>query len=380
MRTTFNINFVCRQSKVTKTGKAPVEMSIILNGKRTYLALPYKEDPKLFSKLMSSRKTNPLKEYVEQMYQKVLFAQAELVKQEEPVTVNTIKEFIQNGCINSYTIESLFKEYLNILRKRIGVDISQEVYRRYELVRDQFFNHISKDKQVNEINNSVIADFYAKLNQKYQSTTASGMMVRLKTIITFALDNNKMKCNPFNGIKISKRNKEVEVFNYSELQRMLNKKFVSERVSKVRDLFCFAAGSGMAYCDCMKLQPEDFCEENGQIFIQKSRQKTGVKFCAVLTPWAKEIAEKYNYDLSILKISNQKTNQTLKDIQDACEITSVDNLTFHKARHFYITYLISSGVPITTVKEIVGHSDISMTQRYTHIKIGDILNDFKKIQ
>ena len=54
MRTTFNINFVCRQSKVTKTGKAPVEMSIILNGKRTYLALPYKEDPKLFSKLMSS--------------------------------------------------------------------------------------------------------------------------------------------------------------------------------------------------------------------------------------------------------------------------------------------------------------------------------------
>ena len=50
MRNTFNVSFVCRSSKVQKTGKAPVEMSIIINGQRTYLNLPRKEDPKEFKK------------------------------------------------------------------------------------------------------------------------------------------------------------------------------------------------------------------------------------------------------------------------------------------------------------------------------------------
>jgi hypothetical protein len=40
MRSTFNIGFVCRPSKAQKSGLAPVEMTIVINGARTYLSLP----------------------------------------------------------------------------------------------------------------------------------------------------------------------------------------------------------------------------------------------------------------------------------------------------------------------------------------------------
>ncbi len=43
MRSTFNIGFVCRPSKVQKSGLAPVEMIIVINGIRTYLLLPRKQ-------------------------------------------------------------------------------------------------------------------------------------------------------------------------------------------------------------------------------------------------------------------------------------------------------------------------------------------------
>ena len=39
----------------------------------------------------------------------------------------------------------------------------------------------------------------------------------------------------------------------------------------------------------------------------------------------------------------------------------------HTFRHTYISHLVMSGVPITTVKEIVGHSSISTTLKYAHL-------------
>jgi hypothetical protein len=65
MRATFNINFICRQSKVGKLGKAPVEISIIINGRRTFISLPRKEDPKDFQKLIAAKRANNLKDYLE---------------------------------------------------------------------------------------------------------------------------------------------------------------------------------------------------------------------------------------------------------------------------------------------------------------------------
>ena len=44
------------------------------------------------------------------------------------------------------------------------------------------------------------------------------------------------------------------------------------------------------------------------------------------------------------------------------------SLRFHDLRHTYASYLASSGkVDIYTLKELLGHSDIKMTQRYAHL-------------
>ena len=217
MRTTFNIGFVCRKSKVSKSGKAPVEMSIVINGKRTYLVLPRKEDPDEFQKLISSRRMNPLKEYLEQMYRKVLTAQTELLKEGRIVCASTVKDYLQNGCSNGYTVEELFRDYLKILAKKCDVSLSYESYRRYELVRNRFLKYFGREKQVNDITNAVVADFYAELNKKYESTTAAGMMAKLKAFIKFGIDNNKIKINPFCGIKITKKTKEVEFLTDYEI-------------------------------------------------------------------------------------------------------------------------------------------------------------------
>lgn len=62
-------------------------------------------------------------------------------------------------------------------------------------------------------------------------------------------------------------------------------------------------------------------------------------------------------------ITNIKTNAYLKEIADICRIKK--NLTFHMARHtFATTVLLSNGVPIETVSNMLGHSKITTTQIY----------------
>lgn len=362
MRTTFNIGFVCRQSKVTKAGKAPVEMSIIINGKRTYLTLPMKEDPKSFQKLVASKKMNPMKDYLEQIYQKVVVAQTELVKNDIPVTAISLKDYIQNGCTTSYTIDDLFTEYLKILKKRVGVNLTAAVYRKYEIVRDLFYASISNTKQVNEITNGVIANFYAELNRKYESTTSAAMMVKLKTIITYALDNGKLKINPFNSIKISKRTKEVEYLTLDEIQAIKSKSF-NGRLEKVRDLFLFQCFTGLAYADMAQLTKEDFQFNGEQIFIKKCRVKTGISYLTVLIDEAVEIIRRYNFELPVL--SNQKYNSYLKEIADLCGITKP--MHTHIGRHTFATYMLNKGVSIEVVAKMLGHSNIKQTQHYSKL-------------
>lgn len=363
MRTTFNINFVCRTSKAVKNGKAPVEMSIIINGKRTYLTLPMKEDPKTFQKSIASKKMNPLKEYLEQMNQKVLIAQTELIKQDSPVTALAIKEYIQNGCSNSYTVGDLFNSYLKILKKRVGVNLTAAVYRKYEIVRDLFYKAINPDKQVTEITNEVISGFYADLNRKYESTTSAAMMVKLKTVVTFGIDNNRIKINPFNGIKITKKTKEVEFLTESEV-KTIKEKNLGGRLSKVRDLFIFQCFTGLAYTDMAHLTREDFqVNELGQIYIKKSRLKTGVGFTTVLFPEAAEIIKRYDYELPVL--SNQKYNSYLKEIADLCGITKP--MHTHIGRHSFATMALNRGLSLETVAKMLGHSNIKQTQHYSKL-------------
>lgn len=376
MRATFNINFICRQSKVGKLGKAPVEMSIIINGRRTYISLPRKENPKDFHKLITAKKANNLKDYLEQTYQKVLQTITEMSRRGIPLKASTLKEYIQRGFSESYTIEDLFVDYLQILQKRVGIDLSKVVFRRYELVRDLFYSHIDKNKQLIEVTNSIVTDFYAKLNKQYESTTAAGMIAKLKTVIVFGIENGKLTTNPFNGIKIRKKTKDVMFLTESEIHRIMSKKMVG-RLEKVRDLFLFQCFTGLSYSDMANLTKDDFNVNNkGQVYVKKTRQKTGVIYLVVLLDDAKRIAEKYGYSLPVL--SNQRYNSYLKEIKDLCHISKP--LHTHIGRHTAATYLLNKGIPIETVAKILGHSDIKQTQHYAKLLDDSVFKEFKKLE
>lgn len=371
MRTTYNISFYCRKSKADRQGQSPVEISLIINGQRKFINCPFKCSPEDFNR---KRRPKHIQDYVDYQRVRVATIVSEMATNGIPLTAESLREYIRSGGVKSYTVEDLFNDYFSLLKKRVGTSITQTVYDKYSRVRELFCQYFDKTKEASTITPATIQEFYAELKGKYQDSTSGGMMTKLKTIIHYGLDNNKLSVNPFQGLKISKGTKEITTITFSQLQTIINHTFVN-RVQKVADLFVFACGSGLAYTDCMHLTPEDFVEKDGKLCIFKSRLKTGVKFYSVLLPWAVDIAKKYDYKLPV--ISNQKTNSYIQEVQDICGIDV--HLTFHKARHFYAMYLLNKKVPITTVQKAIGHANLSMTQHYCKALETTIIDDISSI-
>lgn len=373
MRTTFSFNFYCRNSKIDKNGMAPVELGITINGVRKFINCAFKCSPIDFNK---KRRPKYIQDYVDSQRVRVATLVSEMATEGIPLTAEALRSFLRSGGIKSYTVSDLFNDYFKILSKRVDNGVTMETYEKYRNVRRMFENYVSPDKEVTSITPATIQGFYAELKSKYQDSTSCGMMTKLKTVIRYGIDNNKIKINPFQNIKVSKGMKEIQTITMSQLHEIMNHQF-TPRLQKVADMFIFACGSGLSFADCVNLKPHDFTIKDGKWCIFKERQKTGVKFYSVLLPWAVDIMQKYGGDFSKVILSSQHTNGYLKEIQDICGIDI--SLHFHLARHFYAMFLLNKKVPVTTVQKAIGHSNLSMTMHYAKALETTIIDDISKI-
>lgn len=373
MRNTANFNFYCRKCKVNKKGEAPIELSIIINGERHILSLPMRVKPEEFNK---KRKPQYLEDYLTSVRTDINTYIAKLSVLGQAITADSIAKMVRNGGQEEiYTIKQLFKDYEKVLEARVDVDMDFNHFRKYTLTRDYFFHMVDINRPASSISNADILTFRASIYKKMSESTAGGYMSRLKAYIRYGMDNAKITINPFQNIRIKRVEKPVETITEEELENIRNKDMV-DRIGRIRDIFVFSCGTGLAYKDIALLKKGDVQEKDGKLVIFKQRAKTEINFYSVLMPMAVDIWKKYDGQLPI--ISNQRTNSYLKEIQDICGIESVSSLHFHLARHYYATYAINAGIPLEVVQKLVGHSNIKQTQHYAKMMKSTVIKSVMK--
>lgn len=176
--------------------------------------------------------------------------------------------------------------------------------------------------------------------------------------------NEMIPSDPYNYVQFQHGSyKERKPLTEEELLMMRNAE-LSDKLTRVRDLFIFMAYTGLAYIDMRHFDFQTMAEKKGDLYyIDGERTKTGSNFYAPILPPAQAVLEKYNYKLPI--ISNQKLNDYLDLVREKLNINK--KITCHVARHSFATLLLTYNFTIEKTARALGHKDIKTTQVYAKV-------------
>ena len=376
-RLTYFLSFYCRSSKASKNGLAPIELSLIINGKRCFIQLPRKEYPSVFKKSIQSKRTNPVKEYIEEVRNQFNSIQLDMMRNNIPLSADSLKSYYKTGGIKKFTIEDALNEYLELLQKRIDVDLEICSYHKYVAAINCFKKFTDTTQELSALTPALIKSFLIDCNSKYQPSTVSGIMTKIKTIVMYQKDCGRIQINPFANIKYSKGTKEIEYLTEEEIDKLYNLEIENKSLSDVRDAFILQASTGLAYIDVYNLKKEDIqIDEAGTHYIVKNRCKTNTQYVTVVLDKGVEVLKKHNYQLHI--ISNQKYNYYLKNIQGLAGIST--KLTTHLARRSFATHLLNSGVRLETVAKTLGHKSTAISSKYyCQVQAKEVVKEVKAV-
>ena len=401
-RSSFNVLFFLKKTKLLKNGEASVCMRITVDGTRVENNIRKSIDPSLWSQAKESargkrRKSCDLNAYIENARIKLHQIFCELEEQNQPITARLLQEIFFGQDKEPEAVRTLIgtmQEHNDQCRALVGKDYALITVRRYEsckrylaeLIRQKYGKD---DLPLAEVNGELVRafEFYLKAEKECQQNTVIRYMKCLKKITNLALANEWIAKDPFIGIKFHEKEVIREFLTMDELLSIYHKEFSLERITVVRDVFIFAAFTGLAFIDVQQLSPEHIVKDNNEnLWIRKPRQKTKNMCNIPLLDIPLEILRKYaDYPACkkkgvLLPVPcNQKMNSYLKEIADLCLIKK--NLTTHTARHSYATSVcLANGVSIENVAKMLGHSNIKMTQHYARVLDSSILKDMNNVR
>lgn len=171
-------------------------------------------------------------------------------------------------------------------------------------------------------------------------------------------------------LKFGKREQRLPVvLSHSEIVKMLD----GTVNFKHRVMLALAYGAGLRVSEVVNLRVRDLDFEGGLIMV---RQGKGNKDRVTVLP------EKVIADVQKLIIGREagdfvfgsnrggklSTRSAQKVFEQALRRAGICKAaTFHSLRHSFATHLLEHGVDVRYVQELLGHSNIRTTQRYTHV-------------
>jgi len=203
----------------------------------------------------------------------------------------------------------------------------------------------------------------------------------LKALLNRAKEFGRIDENPYDRLrgKIKRGDKEnVEYLTEDEMQRFLELKLpAGSKLEVAHDVFTFQMFTGLAFSDAMAFDINQYRYDRRSRTYRHTgeRIKTGVAYVSQLLPPAVEVLKKY--DFKVPRIDNADYNHSLKLLGEAAGIRTA--LHSHLARHTFATYMLRNGAKIENVSRMLGHTNITQTQRYAKVLAQSVHEDFELI-
>ena len=293
-------------------------------------------------------------------------------------------------------LKKLKIEFLSYLKSERG--FSEHTLKSYSNDISIFIDYCSTLFPSNNIDLEVIdaktiSHFKGKeIEKKYSSKTINRRMSAIKSFFKYLYNFEKIKDNPAVYIRSQKVNKELPGFvpesKIKELMKEPIKNPITNELEGQRDqaILELFYSTGLRLSELLSINICDIDRKNEIVKVMGKGGKERVvpigkvalnSIESYLKKLGKSIREYFEDPLFINKKGKRLPKRTLqRRIKTYLVLTNIGG-TVHTLRHTFATHLIDRGAGILTVKELLGHSSLSSTQRYTKLNPETIKKVYK---
>ena len=202
----------------------------------------------------------------------------------------------------------------------------------------------------------------------------------LKALLNRARDFGKISENPYDSLRGKFKRGDKENVEYLTEDEMRQFEAIilptGSQLDIAHDLFVFQMYTGLPYSDMQAFDMSDYKWDGMRLNHVGKRIKTGVAYVSSILPPALHVLEKYG--MKIPKMNNADYNHQLKALGLMAGIKT--RLHSHLARHTFATYMLRNGAKIENVSRMLGHTNITQTQRYAKVLAQSVRDDFGMIE
>lgn len=282
----------------------------------------------------------------------------------------------------SIKFEKKLNQFINFIKFEKGLSENTISSYRIDITQYLLFLMINNIEDLNNVKDIHISNFLKILAESDLSdTTRIRYLSSIKSFHRFLFLEKIVESDVSELIDLPKRKRKLpESLSIPEIEKILNQPNTSKPIGiRDRSILETLYGCGIRVTELINLSKKDIIWESEIIRILGKGSKErivpiGSSALFWLDKYIKEVRPKIvkkslTNEIIYLNLKGTKFSRMgiWKIIKEYSSKAGLDNVHPHTFRHSFATHLLEGGADLRAVQEMLGHSDISTTQIYTHI-------------
>ena len=264
-------------------------------------------------------------------------------------------------------------QYLEYLELEKGLSSNTiDAYRRdlYDFIE------ISNEKNLDILARGSINSYILSLKErKLAPTSIIRKVASLRGFFKWATAMNIFDKNPASTLEQPKIPQRLpKVISLKDVDEILNSNLTP--MQKLIIEFLYSCGLRVSELVNLKLTDIDIMAKYVRCFGKGSKERIipvgayAINILKSYLPYRELIIKRNNLTSKALLINDDGRKVTRQDVYNLVHKQGKlinKNISPHTLRHSFATHLLENGADLRVVQELLGHSDVSTTQLYTHI-------------
>lgn len=182
--------------------------------------------------------------------------------------------------------------------------------------------------------------------------------------------------NPVMGRLLKEREGRLRWLTREEADALVHAAEQYEQAGHLPPLIRLALNTGMRRGEMLGLEWRRVDLKGNMIHLEGAQTKSGKRRSIPLNKEAREaVVDRARYRATHCPASRwvfvNSDGERIKDVKrsfnTACKRAGIEDFRFHDLRHTCAAWLVTKGVPLAEVRDLLGHSTVIMTERYAHL-------------